>query len=430
MNCWRYITAAGFLLLSINAVKAAKVGAIDIDGTINPATAGYISRAITEAARQQDECLIVRLDTPGGLLDSTKEIVQAIFASPLPITVFVAPAGATATSAGVFITMASDVAAMAPGTSIGAAHPVTMEGPTGGDAKPDDVMKNKIENYAASYIESIAQKRQRNVEWARDAVRNSASITAEKALDLKVIEILAQDMPDLLKQLDGRRVGDRTLKTASAEVVRIPMNLREHVFQLIWRPEVMFVLMLVALYGIIGELSNPGAILPGVAGLVAFILVLYMSSVLPVNIAGLALIGLAVALFVVDVFAPTHGVLTFGGIAAFLLGSFMLFDDPAGVLRLSWTLIVPAAITTAAFFAFVVGAGLRAQLLPVKAGTSTMLGKTIQALTPIDARSGRVFVEGEYWSATSDTLVEAGEPVEIIGLRGLTLQVKPTPKET
>jgi membrane-bound serine protease (ClpP class) len=208
------------------------------------------------------------------------------------------------------------------------------------------------------------------------------------------------------------------------------MNLRERAFQVIWRPEVMFVLMLIALYGIIGELSNPGAIFPGVVGVVALILVLYMSAILPVNIAGLALIALAVALFIVEVFTPTHGVLTFGGIIAFLLGSFMLFDDPAGMLRLSWAFILPATIITAAFFAFVVSAGLRAQLLPVRAGTDTMLGKTVPALTPIDARGGKVFVEGETWSATSDTPVEAGQPVEITGVTGLSLHVKPKPKET
>lgn len=411
------------LLASAPFSRAAQVGLIEIDGTIGPATAGYVARAIKEAERRQDACLIVRLDTPGGLLDSTKLIVQSFYASPVPVVVYVAPGGASATSAGCFITLASDVAAMAPGTSIGAAHPVTLGG--GGEQKPDDTMKTKMENYAASFIEAIAQKRQRNVEWAGDAVRKSASITAEKALELKVIEIIASDTTDLLKQLDGRKVGARTLHTAGAEIAAIPMTPRERVFQALWRPEVMFILMLIAIYGIIGELSNPGAVLPGVVGAIALILALYLGAALPIKAAGVALIVLAVALFVADVFAPTHGILTAGGIVAFLLGSFMLFDTAEGALRLSWKVVLPATLTTTAFFLFVVGAGLRAQLLPSRVGTQTMLGKSAEALTRIDAQGGSVFVEGESWSATSETPVEAGAMVEITAIRGLNLQVKP-----
>src|SRR5439155_4364203 len=278
------------------------------------------------------------------------------------------------------ITLAADVAAMAPNTSIGAAHPV-MIGASGSNEKPDDTMKEKLENFASSYIESIAAKRHRNIEWAKDAVRKSASITDDKARELKVIEIIAKDVPDLLRQLDGQSIHERLLKTASAEVVKIPMSAREKTFQLLCRPEVMFILMLIAIYGIIVELSNPGVILPGVVGALALILALYMGAVLPINIAGVALILLAIGLFIVDVFAPTHGVLTAGGIIAFLLGSFMLFDSGESGLRLSWKIILPATVVTAAFFIFVIGAGLRAQLLPVKAGAQTMIGKTVTALT-------------------------------------------------
>lgn len=401
---------------------------IEIDGAIGPATAEYVERAIKETDEQGHECLIVRLDTPGGLLESTKQIVQSFYASPKPVIVYVGPAGATATSAGCFITLASDVAAMAPGTSIGAAHPVSAGG-GGGDAEPGDVMKEKMTNYAASYIEAIAQRRQRNVEWAGEAVRNSASITADQALEKKVVEILAEDLPDLMTKLDGREAQGKRLATAAAEIAPIPMNVREQFFQTIWRPEVMFFLMLIAIYGIIGELSNPGAILPGVVGVVAFILALYLGAALPVNAAGLALIVLAIALFVVDVFAPTHGVLTGGGIVAFLLGGFMLFDQTEG-LRLSWTILLPSALCTAAFFMFIVGAGLKAQFLPVRAGAQTMLGQTAAAITPVDAAGGMVFVEGEYWSATSEAPVAAGDDVEITGRDGLSLKVKPRLKET
>jgi len=420
------MVAAGLISWPLTNL-AAKAGLIRIDGAIGPATSSYIARAINEAASQRLQCLVIQLDTPGGLLDSTKEIVQSFYGSQVPVVVYVAPAGANAGSAGCFITLAADVAAMAPNTSIGAAHPVAIGG-AGGDNKPDDVMKQKLENFAASYIEAIADKRKRNVEWAKSAVRESASITAEKALELNVIELIASDLPELLKELDGREINGKTLHTASAEVVPIPMLPREKVFQKLWRPEVMFILMLIAIYGIIGELSNPGAVLPGVTGAIALILALYMSAVLPVNIAGLALIILAIGLFITDVFAPTHGVLTAGGIAAFLLGSLMLFNHTGPAFRLSLGMIIPATLLTAGFFAFVIGAGLRAQFLPVQTGREIMLGKTVSALTAIDRQSGKVFVEGEYWNAVSEAPVEAGRQVEIVGIEGLTLKVKPKPR--
>jgi membrane-bound serine protease (ClpP class) len=402
---------------------------IIINKAIGPATASYIARATAQAAARNDQCLVIQLDTPGGLLESTKEIVQTLYATPVPTVVYVAPPGAHAASAGCFITLAADVAAMAPNTSIGAAHPVAMGGGGGGDQKPDEVMKQKLENFAASYIESIAARHGRNVEWAKASVRDSASITAEKALELKVINLIAKDLPDLLKQLDGRTVKNKTLKTAAAELADIPMLAREKVFQTLWRPEVLFILMLIAIYGIIGELSNPGAILPGVAGAIALILALYMGAILPINIAGLALILLAIGLFIADVFAPTHGVLTVGGALAFLLGALMLFSRAEPTFRLSLLMIVPATLLTAGFFIFIVAAGLRAQFLPVKAGKEVMLGKTVAALTPIDAQSGKVFVEGEYWNVVSETPIEQGQLVEIIGIQGLTLKVQPKIEE-
>lgn len=402
---------------------APQVGLIKIDGAIGPATASYVARAIDEAGARHDACLVVELDTPGGLLDSTKEIVQKFYASSVPIVVYVAPSGAGAMSAGCFITLAADVAAMAPHTSIGAAHPVSMG--MGGEEKMDDVMKQKLENYASSWIETIAEKRGRNVEWAKAAVMKSESITSEKALELKVINLIATDMPDLLQKLDGRLVNGKPLKTAAATVVEIPVSARERLFQLLWRPEVMLILMLAAIYGIIGEVSSPGAILPGVIGGIALILALYMGSILPVNLAGVALIGLAIFLFITDIFAPTHGVLTFGGIIAFFLGALMLFNRAEPAFRLSLAYIIPATLVTAAFFIFIVGAGLRAQFLPSRTGKEAMLGKTTAAIAHIDAHSGKVFVEGEYWNAISDAPVEPGQPVEIIGIEGLTLKVKP-----
>ena len=402
--------------------RAAEACLIRIDGAIGPATASYIVRAIETATARQNICLIIQLDTPGGLLDSTKDIVQKLYDSKIPTVVYVAPAPARAGSAGVFITMAADVAAMAPHTRIGAAHPVNL-GASGEVEKTDDVMKKKQENDTSTFAESIADKRNRNAEWARSAVVESVSITAEKALELNVIDLIADDLPDLLKKIDGREVNGQTLHTTGAQIVKIPMTAREGFLQVVLRPEVMFILMLVVIYGIIGELSSPGAILPGVAGAIALILVLYMSAILPINAAGLALMGLAVILFMVDIYAPTHGVLTFGGIIAFFLGALMLFDRSEPGFRLSLAYIIPATALTAAFFFFIVGAGVRAQLLPVRAGKETMLGKVIPASARIDARSGKVFVEGEYWNAVSDVPIEPGQPVEIVGIDGLTLKV-------
>jgi membrane-bound serine protease (ClpP class) len=425
MKCDRWGSVIVLLLLLASTAEGEKVARIKVDGAIGPATATYISRGIREAQTQGAQCLIIQLDTPGGLLDSTKTIVQEMLAAPVPVVVYVAPSGGTATSAGCFITLAADVAAMAPATTIGAAHPVQMGAGGAGEEKTDDTMKEKLENYAISYIETIAARRKRNIEWARSSVKQSASITADKALELKVVEIIAKDTSDLLSQLNGREVNGRKLNTAGASVVEIAPSLPERVFQKLWRPEVMFILMLIAVYGIIGELSNPGAILPGVVGAIALVLALYMAAILPVNAAGLALIALAFALFVIDVFAPTHGILTAGGIAAFLIGSLMLFDRSEPFFRLSLAFIIPAAVVTALFFAFVVGKGVRAQLLPGKAGTDTMLGKTVEAITRVDSAGGKVFIEGEYWNALSDAPIEQGQPVEITAVKGLTLKVKP-----
>ncbi len=425
MRAWKQVLIAGFLLQIAAGLRAEGIATIQVKGPIGPATATYIARAVHVAAERKAECLVVQLDTPGGLLDSTKEIVDTFYASPLPVVVYVAPSGANAGSAGVFITMAADVAVMAPNTSIGAAHPVSM-GP-GGSEKGDDVMKQKLENFASSYIEAIAQKRGRNAEWARSAVRESASITAEQALKVNVIDLIATDMQDLLAKLHGREVRGNPLKTAGARVEEIRMVAGEKFFQMLWRPEVIFILMLIAIYGIIAELNNPGAIFPGVVGVIALVLVLYMSAILPLNVAGIALILLAAGLFVLEVFVPSHGILSVGGIAAFFLGALMLFDRDDPAFRLSLAYIIPATLLTAAFMLFVVGAGLRAQRLPVKTGKEAMLGQVATAVARIDPSGGKVFFDGEYWNAVSDVTIEPGQAVQILGVDGLTLRVQLKP---
>jgi len=423
----RLAVLVGMFWLSVSPVLAGSetVSVITIDGAIGPATAGFISRGIDEAALANSQCLIIRLNTPGGLLDSMEQIVQKLLGAPIPVVVYVSPTGGTAASAGCFITLAADVAAMAPATTIGAAHPVSL-GLTGGeDNKPDPTMTKKVENFAVSYIQAIAAKRSRNVEWAETAVRDSASITSEKAHELKVVEIIAPNMDDLLRQLDGRMVNGKPLKTAGAKIVEIKMSIAESIFQAAWRPEVMFLLLLIAMYGIVGEITTPGAILPGVAGAIALLLALYMAAVLPVNVTGLLLITTAVALFIIDVYAPTHGVLTAGGVIAFFVGSLMLFDPRDPVFRLSLQYIIPGVALTAAFFVLVVGKGIRAQRLPVKVGKETMIGKMGSALTTIDASGGKILFEGEYWNAISDIPVEIGQTVEIKSVEGLTARVNP-----
>ncbi len=382
---WWIPLAIAESLVGTAAPEPAQVGLITINGAIGPATANYVARAIDAAAEQRDQCLIILLDTPGGLLESTKDIVQTFYASKVPVVVYVSPSGASAGSAGVFITLAADIAAMAPNTVIGAAHPVAF-GIGGGADSTNKVMKEKMENYTSSFIESIADKRHRNVEWAKSAVLKSVATTAQKALKANVIDLIADDVPDLLKKLDGRTAGGRILQTANAKIVDIPMSAGERVFQLIWRPEVMFLLLLI----------------------------------------GLALIGLAIALFVIDVFAPTHGVLTAGGVVSFFLGALMLFNRAAPGFGLSLAWIIPATVITAAFFTFMVGSGIRAQFKPVRAGTETMIGKRVIALSLTDSRGGQVFFEGERWNAVSEISIEPGQSGEVTGRNGLTLNVKPT----
>jgi len=418
-----FITILALLLGA--AAPAAQVGLIKIDGAIGPAAASYVSRALETAAAQDDACLVIQLDTPGGLLDSASQIVQSFYDSKVPTVVYVAPAPARAGSAGVFITMAADLAAMAPHTRIGAAHPVELS--TGGEVeKTDDTMKLKIENDTAAFAQSIAEKRHRNVKWAIASVRDSASITSEEALQKNVVDLLATNLPDLLAQLDGREVNGKKLRTAGAGIVAIPMAPWEQLSQLFLRPETMFILMLMVIYGFIGELSSPGAVLPGVVGAIALVLVLYMSAILPVNVAGLVLMGLALLLFIADIFAPTHGILTAGGILAFFLGALMLFNhgDPGYQLSLRW--IIPATLVTAAFFALVIGKGVRAQFKPAQTGREAMIGKTAPAQSRIDSAGGWVFIEGETWHATNETPIATGAMVKITGLSGLTLKVKPT----
>lgn len=397
-----------------------KVAVIGVDGSISPTTTNYINRGIKEAREMDAEALILEMDTPGGLLESTKNIVQAFLDSEdLPIIVYVTPEGGSATSAGTFITMAAHIAAMAPATTIGAASPVQM-----GGGQQDTVMQKKIFNYSESFIESIANRRDRNAEWARSAVRDGESITAEEALEINVINYIATDRQDLLDQVDGYVVNGDTLQTSGATIEEIPTNLAETLLSFIMRPEVMLILTMIAIYGIIGEVTNPGAIVPGVAGVIALILVLYASAAMPINIAGFALIGLAIVLFAAEAFTPTFGILIAGGAVSFFLGALMLFQDLPKSMELSWAWLVPATVLTTLFFVWIVTEGVRIQFSNNVTGAESMIGKQAEVVDAINGGHGRVFVNGEYWTAISDEEIPEGEYCEIEKIEGLKVKVR------
>lgn len=401
------------------------VSVIRVDGTIGPTVTQYIRRGIRESIENGDEVLIIEMDTPGGLLDSTQEIVQEMLGTDHPLVVYVSPRGANAGSAGTFITLAAHVAVMAPATNIGAASPISM---TGGQM--DSVAQKKIFNYSESYIESIAQERGRNTDWAKSAVRDGASITAEEALALNVIDFIAEDLNDVLNQLDGMVVGERILYTENAAISRIDRTLAEEFFSFLLRPEVMLILTMVAIYGIIGEVSNPGAIVPGVSGVIALILLLYGVAAMPINLAGFLLIGLAIILFVAEAFTPTFGILLSGGAVSFFLGSLMLFQDLPDEMQISFYWLIPATLLTVAFFAWIILYGIKSLFNPPRTGLEASIGKIAEVSDTIRPHhTGRVFFDGEYWTAESDYEIKEGEYCKIEEFKGLKVIVKPTGAE-
>lgn len=399
-----------------------EIASIRLEEAISPTTTNHVRRALAEADEREWGLLLIELDTPGGLLESTRHIVQAFFESEVPIAVYVTPGGARAASAGTFITMAAHVAAMAPSTTIGAASPVSMA-PGGGE--PDTVMQKKAFSFTESFIETIAERRDRNVEWAVSAVREGASVTEGEALELNVIDLIATDRQELLRVIDGRVVDGDTLRTDDAEIHEIPKNLAERFLGLITRPELMLILMMIAMYGLIGEVTNPGAIVPGVAGAIALILLLFASAAMPINTAGYLLIALAIILFVTEAFTPTFGLLTAGGAVAFFLGALMLFQDLPEEMQLSWAWLLPATVLTALFFVWIATAGLKAQLTESRTGLEAMLGTRAEVIETVDRSGGRVRVSGEYWNAVSDERMAEGEACAIEEIEGLTLKVRP-----
>ncbi|MBI3611350.1 MAG: nodulation protein NfeD [Nitrospirae bacterium] len=401
---------------------AATVDVATYEGVINPVAAEYLAQAIADAAKDHAQALVIRMDTPGGLDTSMRMIIKEISASEVPVIVYVSPVGARAASAGVFITLSAHIAAMSPGTNIGAAHPVAM-----GGGEMDKEMKKKVENDAAAYIKSIAEKHGRNVQWAEDAVRQSVSATETEALKLKIIDFIADDLNALLAAVDGRTVetatGKHTLQTKLAVQKKIPMTRRLKILNALSDPNIAYILMLLGTYGLIFELSSPGAILPGVVGVICIILAFYSFQTLPINYAGLLLILAAIIMFIAEIKVPSYGLLTVGGVISMVLGSLMLIKTDIPSLQISLWVILPTAIATAGFFVLVIGMAWKTHKQKPVAGIEGFIGLSGIARTEIHPR-GQVLIQGELWEAISDEPIREGEPAEVTGVEGLKLHVK------
>lgn len=421
---------------------------VPLTGAIGPAGADFVSRGIARAEEAGAQLVVLEMDTPGGLDTSMRHIIKAILSSKVPVAVFVAPSGARAASAGTYILYASHIAAMAPGTNLGAATPVQIgmgqqdgqprrdKGDTKKTADPKDTspassrsdMTNKQINDAAAYIRGLAQMRGRNAEWAERAVREAVSLAAEDAYKQKVIDIVARDIPDLLKQLDGRRIsmpaGEQVLSTADAAVTTIEVDWKTRFLATITDPSVALILMMIGIYGLFFEFYNPGMVLPGVAGAISLILALFAFHLLPINYAGLALMALGIAFMVGEAFLPSFGVLGIGGVAAFAFGAVMLVDAELPGFGIPLSLIVGLAVTSALFMFFIVGMALRARKQPVVTGKEELIGSEGEAMETFEIE-GWIHVHGERWRARSAGSLSTGQRVKVVGRSGLMLDVVP-----
>jgi membrane-bound serine protease (ClpP class) len=412
--------ALAVLLFAVPA-RAATVATIALDGVVTPVMVRLVETAIERTQASSASVLVIQLDTPGGLERSMRVICQRLLNAPIPVVVYVSPTGARAASAGVFIVMAAHVAAMAPATNIGAAHPVAL----GGDA--DKTRMTKIENDAAAFVRSLAAERGRNADWAEKSVRQSVSITEREALRLKVIDVVADSVTDLLAKVDGRTVrttkGPVALATRDATVVTIEVGVRDRLLNLITDPNVAYVLLMLGLLGLVFEISTPGVILPGVIGGICLILAFFAFQSLPISYAGLLLILFGIVLLVAEIKVVSHGVLGIGGVVAMALGSLMLYDVAQIPLRISWWVIVPTVGSTALLFLFVVAAGVHALRRRPQLGAPALIGAIGIAREPL-APQGHVAIHGELWRALAEgDAVAAGAPVRVVDVEGLTLKV-------
>ena len=397
---------------------------ITVEGVITAPMAKYVAESVGEAQKAGAEGMIILLDTPGGLDTAMRDIAKTILNAPIPVIVYVYPPGARAASAGVIIAESAHVAAMAPGTNIGAAHPVAI-GIGGGEM--DKTMSQKIENDAAAYARSIAKIRGRSEEWVEKAVRKSESITADEALKLHVIDVVAENIPKLLEAIDQKEVtvagNKKKISTAGAVLDTKKMGTRQGVLALISSPNIAYILLLIGIAGLYFEFSTPGAILPGVIGVISLLMAFYGLSTLPVNYAGVLLILFSIILFIAEIKIMSHGVLTVGGVISLALGSLLLFDTKEPALRISLQVLVPAVLTASAFFIVVVWLAVKAQMRRHYSGKESMTGGQGEAKTDI-AEDGKVFYQGEYWTARSDQPISKGAKVRILSVQGLTLVVE------
>jgi membrane-bound serine protease (ClpP class) len=431
------------LALGIHSTASAgELFVITIDGSINPASADYLITAIERAEEENAAALLIELDTPGGLVSATQDIIKAMLNSTVATIVFVTPRGASATSAGTFITLAANVAAMMPGTSIGAAHPVSLFGggsnpaPGGkgeeGQEQAKAVVEQKIENYLAAYVESIAKQRNRNVEWAGEAVRNSVAVTSEEALELNVIDLIATSREDLLAQVSGQMVMindvEQELNVSQSSTVRIEMTLLQSIFNFLSDPNVATLLLAIGALGFYMEFQSPGMIVPGVTGLVAFILLGFALQILPFSWIGVLLVMLGVGLLIAELFITSFGVLFAAGLTCFLIGGTMVFDRPElSDLTVSfWEVLVPITAAMTVLGLFIVYSLGRTFSSGQTAGIDEMIGLVGKCETTIDP-NGKVFVRGEYWNSVADDVIRAGDSVEVLGIQGLTLRVRRAP---
>jgi membrane-bound serine protease (ClpP class) len=412
-------------VFSYGAEKAPVFDVITVNATITPPIAQYIVQNIETATKAGAQGIIILLDTPGGLDLAMRDIAKGILNASIPVIVFVYPPGARSASAGVIITVAAHIAAMAPGTNIGAAHPVSI----GIGGAMDKTMVKKVENDAAAYVRGIARQKGRNEDWVERAVRRSESITAEDALKNKVIDLVATDVRDLLEKIDNWTVSLASgkvkvvLKTKGAIINEKKMSLRQGILTAISDPNIAYILMLVGLAGLYFEFTTPGALLPGIIGGIALLLSFFSLQTLPVNYSGMLLIIFGVLLFIAEIKVMSHGLLTVGGIISLVMGSLMLFDSTDPALRVSWQVLLPAVATISLFFVGVIALVVKAQRQKQYTGEASLVGEEGEAVTDIEA-DGRVFVEGEYWYACSDQKVSKGRKIRVVTVAGLKLKVE------
>ncbi len=416
------VGAVFFLIFAVSTAHAKDVYTITVNGAITPPVVGFIKESIDKTVEKGGQALVILLDTPGGLATSMHDIVKDIMDSPIPVIVYVAPSGARAASAGCIILLASHVAAMAPGTNVGAAHPVAV-----GKEQPDKVMEKKIVQDAEASARSIAMKRGRNVEWAAKAVTESSSITAQDALDKRVIDVIAENLDDLLARIDGRsvetKVGKVLLRTKGAPVKSLSMSAKYRFLSYISDPNVAYILMMLGIYGILFELYSPGAIFPGVVGGMAIVLALYAFQTIPISLAGVALIMLGIIFFVLEVKVVSHGLLGIAGVVSIVIGSVMLVDVPSSGLSISWTSIAVVAGISALFVFVVLGYAVKAKLSKVKTGVEGLVGEIGVTKTDVH-ETGKIAVHGELWSARSDEPIKSGEKVVVVSVEGLEVKIK------